>query len=263
MSYIRSTILAVVFTTAFFSNADVPTVTYKSGWVDGADLNFDERFESKTLETNQTLHPELLVFTGNGGRIESIVNQKYWRLGSNSVARWFSDKKIWLDSGSALYCSTQEDTIVFSSVESNASFTGKGTIIVEATKNGGFKFIPLEGKGTISTQDGGRKEIVGGRMLLVLGNPTYFGDAYDIDLMLLLKSSRLVNSYPSILPTFKKIGLAIYIQELKLKGKYDALIGDATSEENLQIWKFGSNVGNKGSESSPKKGFFGRFFGNK
>ena len=28
-------------------------------------------------------------------------------------------------------------------------------------------------------------DIIGGRMLLVLGNPTYFGDAYDIDIMLL------------------------------------------------------------------------------
>ena len=57
--------------------------------------------------------------------------------------------------------------------------------------------------------------------------------------MLLLKSSRLVNAFPDPLPTFDKIGLAIYVQELKLKGKYDALIGDATTNENLQMWKFG------------------------
>ena len=86
------------------------------------------------------------------------------------------------------------------------------------------------------------KKIVGGRMILCLGNPSYFGDAYDIDIMLMLKSSRLINSFPSPLPTFKKIGLAIYIQELKLKGKYNALIGDATSETNLQIWSFGEKV---------------------
>ena len=261
MNFSRLILKVAVSSAAFFLKAEVPTVTYKSGWVDGADLNFDGRFEPKTLETNQTLYPDLLVATGKGGRIESIVNQKFWRLGSNSIARWYSDKKIWLDSGSALYCSTHEDTIVFSSVGSSATFTGKGTIIIEATKNGGFKFIPLEGKGTVNTEEGGTKEVVGGRMLLVLGNPTYFGDAYDIDLMLLLKSSRLVNAYPTILPTFKKIGLAIYIQELKLKGKYDALIGDANTEENLQMWKFGNNVGNIGGDASPKKGFFGRFFG--
>jgi hypothetical protein len=33
--------------------------------------------------------------------------------------------------------------------------------------------------------------------------------------------------------------LAIYVQNLKLKGKYDALIGDAKTEKSLQIWGFG------------------------
>ena len=56
--------------------------------------------------------------------------------------------------------------------------------------------------------------------------------------MLMVKSSRLINAFPP-LPTFEQIGLAIYVQELKLKGKYDALIGDATTNENLQLWKFG------------------------
>jgi hypothetical protein len=100
-------------------------------------------------------------------------------------------------------------------------------------------------------------------MVLVLGKPTYFGDAYDIDIMLLLKSSRLINSFPTPLPTFNKIGLAIYIQELKLKGKYDALIGDATSNENLQMWRFGSAKTENAQPVSNKKGFFGRFFGSK
>ena len=92
-------------------------------------------------------------------------------------------------------------------------------------------------------------------MLLVLGNPTYFGDAYDIDIMLLLKSSRLINAYPTPLPTFEKIGLAIYIQELKLKGKYDALIGDATTNENLQLWKFKKSEPKEGVDTKSKKVF--------
>ena len=155
-----------------------------------------------------------------------------------TVGKWIQPNKFWLHSGSILFCTTEKKDIVFSTIHCTTSFSGKGTIIIEATKNGGFKFIPLEGKGTITTERGVSKDIIGGRMLLVLGKPTYFGDAYDIDIMLLLKSSRLINAYPTPLPTFEKIGLAIYIQELKLKGKYDALIGDATTNENLQLWKF-------------------------
>ena len=237
----KNIFLAVAFAAAFFLEAKIPSVTYQTGRVDVVDLTDEKTFEPQLIESNQSLHPKLLVATAMGGRIESLVDQKHWRLGSNSMARWYSHKKFWLHSGSALYCSTQKDTIHFATRESNATFVGHGTIIIEATKNGGFKFIPLEGKGTITTAQGGTKEIVGGRMLLVLGKPTYFGDAYDLDLMLLIRSSRLINAFTSSLPTFKKIGLAIYVQELKLKGKYDALIGDATTNENLQMWKFGKS----------------------
>ena len=138
-----------------------------------------------------------------------------------------------------LFCSSEDGDFTFSTREANATFSGSGTIIIEATANGGLKFIPLEAKGTIRTPKGDAQDVRGGRLLLVLGKPTRFGDAFDIDIMLLLKSSRLVNAFPDPLPTFDKIGLALYVQELKLKGKYDALIGDATTNENLQMWKFG------------------------
>ena len=233
--------MAAAFAAVFFSSANMPSVTYQTGRVDAVDLTDEDQFEPQLLDQNQTLHSQLLVATGIDGRIESIDDGKYWRLGSNSMARWHSESHLWLHSGSALYCSTQEDIIHFSTRESNATFNGHGTIIIEATKNGGFKFIPLEGKGTITTENGQAQEIIGGRMLLVLGSPSYLGDAYDIDIMLLIKSSRLINAYRSSLPTFKKIGLAIYVQEMKLKGKYNALIGDATSDKNLQMWKFKEN----------------------
>jgi hypothetical protein len=51
---------------------------------------------------------------------------------------------------------------------------------------------------------------------------------------------------------------------MKLRGKYDALIGDATTNENLQLWKFGKKTGVEPlTRQSPesKKGFFQSFFG--
>ena len=54
-------------------------------------------------------------------------------------------------------------------------FEGVGTHIMEATSNGGFKFIPIEGSGSITTaKDGVTQEIKSGRMILVLGNPSVF-----------------------------------------------------------------------------------------
>ncbi|MDA8990649.1 hypothetical protein N9H45_03855 [Opitutales bacterium] len=251
---------AVIFITAFLLEGKSPTLTYKQGRVDAVDLNVTDKFDSNVVDVNTTLLPNLLIATGANSRIESFDKTNYWRLGSESMATWNSNTDLWLNSGSALFCSEKIQTIKFSTTESNATFYGRGTIIVEATKNGGFKFIPLEAKGTISTVKGGTKKIVGGRMLLVLGNPTYYGDAFDIDIMLLLKSSRLINAFPNTIPTFKKIGLAIYIQELKLKGKYDALIGDATTNENLQMWKFGKNNDTPSPLSKKPKSFLKSFF---
>ena len=54
-------------------------------------------------------------------------------------------------------------------------------------------------------------------MLLVLGSPTNFGDTYDIDLMLMLKSSRLLNSFPQKLDRSQQIEIALFVQQMKLR----------------------------------------------
>ena len=68
-----------------------------------------------------------------------------------------------------LFCSSEDD-FTFSTREANATFSGSGTIIIEATANGGFKFIPLEAKGTIRTPKGDAQDVRGGRLLWFLEN---------------------------------------------------------------------------------------------
>ncbi|MEC8789943.1 MAG: hypothetical protein VXX29_01810 [Verrucomicrobiota bacterium] len=232
-------IIAAVFTAAIFLDGQQKRVSYLTGKVEIIDSEIAGPESISDLEINATILPKHILATGKGSRIALRQNDVRWRLGSLSVGRWFPNNSFWLHSGSALFCSSEDGDFTFSTREANATFSGSGTIIIEATTNGGFKFIPLEAKGTIRTPKGDAQDVRGGRLLLVLGKPTRFGDAFDIDIMLLLKSSRLVNAFPDPLPTFDKIGLALYVQELKLKGKYDALIGDATTNENLQMWKFG------------------------
>ena len=232
-------IIAAVFAAAIFLDGQQNRVSYLKGKVEIIDSEIPGPESISDVEINATILPKHVLATGKGSRIALRQNDVRWRLGSLSVGRWFPNDSFWLHSGSALFCSSEDGDFTFSTREANATFSGSGTIIIEATANGGFKFIPLEAKGTIRTPKGDAQDVRGGRLLLVLGKPTRFGDAFDIDIMLLLKSSRLVNAFPDPLPTFDKIGLALYVQELKLKGKYDALIGDATTNENLQMWKFG------------------------
>ena len=242
---------AVVFTTAFFLNGKTEIVTsYIHGKVEINDSSLTGINSISTLELNSSIHANQIIASGKGSRTEFKNEDLIWRLGSLTVCRWFSPKDCWLNSGSVLLSFSTETQINVSSIKSKATINGAGTFIIEATSNGGFKFIPLEAKGTISTSVGGTKKIENGRMLLVLDNPSLFGDAYDLDLLLLLRSSRLINSFPEPLDRIKKIEMAIYTQQLKLKGKYDALIGDANSDDNVQIWKFNSS--RKDSVNKPK-----------
>lgn len=214
------------------------TVSFQKGNISLVNSNQTDSI-TPFWENEQKIDSLYFISTSNGSRFELKSNDTIWRVGSQSFVRFESQQRVWIHSGSLLLCLESEKTINFKSRTSDATFTGKGTIIIECLENGGFKFIPLEGDGVLKTVKDAPFPILGGRLVLVLGNPSYLGSSYDIDLMLLLQSSKLINYFPTPLSTFDQIGLALYIQQLKLKGKYNALIGDATTDNELQIWAFG------------------------
>jgi len=191
------------------------------------------------LEVNSTLPLNTLLCTGEKSLTELKNESVLIRLGARSVIQSVTAKSIKIFSGSMLICLPQESEIVITSEKSSLKVKGKVTAIVDCTSNGGFKFIPLEGKGWITPDQGESKAIKRGRLTMVIASPSKLGNAYDIDLLLMLKSSRLISSFPTPLPTMKRISLAIYAQQIRLKGKFNALIGDAPTNDNLQMWAFG------------------------
>ena len=191
--------------------------------------------ENSTLSYNSSLH------TKDNSLCELINNSFLIRLGANSIFEFNELNEFSLLRGSMLLYNAKTSEILVQSEQSSLNINGKFTAIIDHTSNGGFKFIPLEGKGNIIPQNGESKEIYRGRLTMVLGSPSKLGNAYDIDLLLLLKSSRLMNSFPTPLPSMKRISLSIYAQQLQLKGKFNALIGDATTDDNLQMWAFGKD----------------------
>jgi hypothetical protein len=192
-----------------------------------------------TLEENSTLHQKTPVHSKEGALCEFIREECLIRLGAKSIFEYSENNTISLSKGSMLIGLKESENITIQSEYSRLQIKGRFTAIVECTSNGGFKFIPLEGKGQIIPERGEPKDIFRGRLTMVLGSPSKLGNAYDIDLLLLLKSSRLINSFPTPLPSMKRISLSIYAQQLRLKGKFNALIGDAPTDDNLQMWAFG------------------------
>jgi hypothetical protein len=190
-----------------------------------------------------------IIATGPDGltRLLDKETNSEIRLGSNTVLQWKSNNDFQLFEGSILFCKQNENDLLISSVSGSAEIIGKCSFIAESTSNGGYKFICLSGKPILKTSSGETK-IPAGRLVLVLGETNALGNAYDIDLLLLLKSSLLINAFEEPPATMKKIGLAVYSQQLKLKNKYNALIGDAPTDKNLQMWVLGNSGQEKESE---------------
>jgi len=161
------------------------------------------------------------------------------RQGSDTITQWMGDHHWKIIEGSVMFCLEDKMTLTVSSLKGSAKITGPCTFIAEATSNGGYKFITLSGNPYIETKEK-KLRMPAGRLVLVLGEQESLGNAYDVDIMLLLQSSLLFNAFEEPPPTMKKIGLAIFAQQKRMKGKYNALIGDATSDKNLQMWVLGN-----------------------
>ena len=196
------------------------------------------------LEERSKLMPSEYITTGPAAFAQIRKGEITMRFGKSSIGEWIDSNHWKIHEGSVLFCLEEKDTITVSSTKGSADIHGACTFIAESTSNGGYKFICLSGKPMVTTGDG-QSKVPAGRLVLVLGETDALGNAYDIDLLLLLKSSLLINAFEEPPPTMKKIGLAIYSQQLRMGGKYDALIGDATSDKNLQMWVLGSSQNKK------------------
>jgi hypothetical protein len=228
---------ALLFSETNKKNTETILCSYTSGKVE---LIEKEVSSISNLDINSTLPKNSLLCTGEKSLCELRINNSILvRSGSESIIDSINQSSINVLSGSFLISVQDEIDFSIQSKSSLLKTRGKYTAIIDCTSNGGFKFIPLEGKGQIIPERGDSKDIYRGRLTMVLGSPSKLGNAYDIDLLLLLKSSRLIHSFPTPLPSMKRISLSIYAQQLRLKGKFNALIGDAPTDDNLQMWAFG------------------------
>ena len=218
--------------------------------VDYTNGGFDRIFESNSsaqsqgLENGDQLVLQDCLTTGPRSFAQVSNSTTTLRVGKDCIIHWLAQDHWKIYKGSVLFCLEDKTTLGISSTKGECLVTGPCTFIAEATSNGGYKFICLSGKPTLRT---GKTEtkIPSGRLVLVLGETNELGNSYDIDLLLLLKSSFLINAFETPPPTMKKIGLAVYSQQLRIKNKYNALIGDAPTDKNLQMWVPGSSQNKK------------------
>jgi hypothetical protein len=181
-------------------------------------------------------NPVLLIAAKDSLLEIATAPSDFLRLGRSTVAE-FSTNKIRLHQGSFLrYCET-ETIFALSSKHSDAGIRlHRSALMAEATGNGGLKIVLVSGAAQAGTDADGAKTLHPGQLLFVRGNPAHFGDLYDLDLPLLLRTSRLVNGFARPLPNLSRMRTSALIQGLNLKKRYEALVGDAPDDEKVQMW---------------------------
>ncbi len=179
---------------------------------------------------------KILLIAANQSLLEITQSEgNFLRLGRATLAE-FSNEKIRLLQGSCLRNTKEETLFALSGKKVDAGIRLKGTLMAESTGNGGMKVVLVAGKADIGTDADGARPLRPGQLIFVHGSPARLGDLYDLDLPLLLSTSRLVSGFKKPLPNLASMRTSMLIQGLNTKRRYEALVGDAPDDEKVQVW---------------------------
>jgi len=157
------------------------------------------------------------------------------RLGKSTALEFREENTIYLFQGSCLICHRSNQQWNIQSENSQFSIRGEGTWMLEATPIG-FKVIILEGKLTF-VEDKTPQRFKPGDLILVSDLEGKISQDLEIELPLLLGTSRLLNHFPELLPSHSRLISAAQVQAMRMKKKYDAMIGDISEDRKLKIWE--------------------------
>ena len=176
----------------------------------------------------------LLVSTQSYLEIAGTKNFRL-RIGQSSVLEFLSSMDFNLLKGSFLICQNNTSNWTVSTSKTSIEISGQGTWMIEKTKYEELKFILLEGDGTLE-MNGTSIQLQAGNMTLSQSSENGFSKLLDIELPLILSTSRLINKFESPLPSRAKLISAARVQSMRLKRRYQALVGGTNENNELRLW---------------------------
>ena len=162
------------------------------------------------------LAPEVLR-TGPDSRAEMIApDQTVTRVGQNTIFSFSRDsREVDLQKGSVLFQSPSgKGGGNIRTPAASAAVLGT-TLIVCATKNGGFKVLLIEGSGRVTASDGTVRQLHGGQLVYALPGGK-LSPVFEFRLREQVAASTLVSGFKNQLPSLPKILAAIKNQESDL-----------------------------------------------
>lgn len=162
------------------------------------------------------------------------------RVGRRTALEFFGMNRLFFIQGSALFSHRNP---IFWSLDSNVSscfIEGSGTWLLEKTILG-FKVIVLEGELKIGMNEE-KRIIKPGELVLTLGKEGQISQTIQIELPLLLGTSRLLNNFPNELDSHSRLISAAQVQAIRMKKKFQAFVGGVSPDNKLRIWAFQKNT---------------------
>jgi len=236
----RCVLVLFVFITqslVFAASSSLPEVSFHSGKC-YLQLKRDKVPKPSILETNQTIIdlPPYALVTSKDSFLEVKPGSTLIRLGRATALEFQLDGSYHFIKGSALFSSRLQKQWVIKSNETNFQFSARGTWLMETTPLG-FKIITLEGDLLPSSDEKApQAPILPGELALVTGQNGLVSQSLKVELPVLLSTSRLINVFPSPLPSQSRLISAAQVQSLRTKARYNAFIGGVSEDSKLRIW---------------------------
>jgi len=183
--------------------------------------------------------PEIMQ-TGAASRSEMVAeDQTITRVGADTLFSFEPrERTINLRQGSILFQSPSgKGGGVIRTESATASVLGT-TIIVVATRDGGFKILVLEGTAQVTMPNGSRRIVHGGQLVVIKPGATQPGPVRDFLLSDEVATSRLVNGFRRRLPSWQKIQKEILTQNQEIaNGEFNAptVVIGSIPDPNLTI----------------------------
>jgi len=183
--------------------------------------------------------PEIMQ-TGAESRSEMVAeDQTITRVGADTLFSFEpKERTINLRQGSILFQSPSgKGGGVIRTESATASVLGT-TIIVVATRDGGFKILVLEGTAQVTMANGSRRIVHGGQLVVIKAGATQPGPVLNFLLSDEVATSRLVNGFQRRLPSWPKIQKTILKQNQEITlGEFKAptVVVGGVPDPNIRI----------------------------
>ena len=158
------------------------------------------------------------------------------RVGKSSVFEFLSPTHIDVMQGSFLLYHKNHLNWKISLNDSTISLAGRATWMIEKTKSGDLKIILLEGEGFVRLGEEEKKLNFGELLLFQTSSKNELSQTINLELSLLLATSKLINNYQTDLYSKPRLVSAAKVQIVRLKRRYQALVGGTNEKSELRMW---------------------------